>query len=145
MPEFYENEEYGHGVLPLGDQRLNSKQFGQYSVYHSLVLPGSYGSMNDHTYHELHLRDEDGDQVGRLEWSKRTGKILAVDVTQEFRRQGLATALLGHARRLSAKYGIKAPVHSNDRTDAGEAWARSLGERLPKRISSADFPNLNER
>ena len=49
-------------------------------------------------------------------------------------RKGVATALLGKAREIAGETrGVRPPRHSPDRTAAGEAWARSLVERLPKR------------
>jgi GNAT superfamily N-acetyltransferase len=71
---------------------------------------------------------------GELRWHHKTGEILGIDVHPQFRRQGIATAMLGEARRIAGETrGVRPPRHSPDRTEAGEAWARSLGERLPAR------------
>jgi ribosomal protein S18 acetylase RimI-like enzyme len=72
--------------------------------------------------------------IGQFSWHHKTGEITGVDVDPRFRRQGIATAMLGEARRVAGETrGVVQPKHSTDRTDAGEAWARSTGERLPKR------------
>jgi ribosomal protein S18 acetylase RimI-like enzyme len=72
--------------------------------------------------------------IAQMSWHHKTGEITGIDVSPPHRRQGIATAMLGEARRIAGETrGVTAPKHSTDRTDAGEAWARSLGERLPKR------------
>lgn len=60
-----------------------------------------------------------------------SGVIQAMGVHPEHRRQGVATAMLQAAH----KAGVT-PVHSPDRSDAGDAWARSLGVDLPERKSN---------
>jgi len=37
------------------------------------------------------------------------------------------------AKKLSADTGIREPIHSRHRTDAGEAWAKKVGGTIPKR------------
>jgi GNAT superfamily N-acetyltransferase len=56
------------------------------------------------------------------------GTISYVSVEKPFRRKGVATALLRRGR----KAGL-ALQHDDARSTMGDAWARSLGERLPKR------------
>ena len=55
-------------------------------------------------------------------------KIRNIFVKPEFQRQGIATALWNYAVENNLK-----PQHSVDRTNEGDAWAKSLGVRLPKR------------
>ena len=70
--------------------------------------------------------------IGSISWSHQTGEIKGVFVAPEHQRQGLATHLLTEARKVAAETrGVREPKHSTFRTKAGEAWARSLGERLP--------------
>ena len=88
-------------------------------------------SMSKYHYVEAHLNDQG---VGGMEWHAGTGKIRQITVAEEHRRKGIATALLGEGRRIaSSSRGVKSPRHSEERTNEGEAWARSLGERLPRR------------
>jgi 8-oxo-dGTP pyrophosphatase MutT (NUDIX family)/GNAT superfamily N-acetyltransferase len=71
---------------------------------------------------------------GSIRWSHKSGEIAGVDVRDEYRRQGLGTELLNRARDIAANTrGVVAPKHSVDRTDEGDAWARSTGDRLPRR------------
>lgn len=66
---------------------------------------------------------------GRLEWDASTGKILNVHVKPEYRRRGIATGMYNYAQGLDV---IK-PAHSSWRTDAGDAWAKSVGGEIPPR------------
>jgi acetyltransferase (GNAT) family protein len=69
-----------------------------------------------------------------LLWHHKTGQISNIGVPEQFQRQGIATAMYGKAKEIAGETrGVRPPRHSPDRTEAGEAWARSLGERLPKR------------
>ena len=72
--------------------------------------------------------------IGSISWHHKTGEIRGVFVGKEHQRQGIATALLHQASEVAGgTRGVTTPKHSPDRTDSGEAWARSLGGRLPKR------------
>lgn len=72
--------------------------------------------------------------LATMAWRKRSGEIHMIAVDESARRQGVATTLLERARQIASETrGVPRPRHSSDRTDAGEAWARSLGERIPKR------------
>jgi GNAT superfamily N-acetyltransferase len=72
--------------------------------------------------------------VGRIGWKAKTGEISKVEVHPTVRRQGLATELLRRAKDVAAgTRGVKPPRHSPNRTNEGEAWARSLDQRLPRR------------
>lgn len=74
--------------------------------------------------------------AGMLKWRKASpaGEIHFISVEEPYQRQGLATELLSRGRNFAqATRGLPVPKHSRDRTNAGEAWARSLGERLPRR------------
>ena len=50
------------------------------------------------------------------------------DVAVELRRHGIATAMYRHAEQAGLR-----PVHSPNRTDRGDAWARSVGGVIPPR------------
>lgn len=75
-----------------------------------------------------------GDQtVGHLDWSHKSGEVHWIGVEDTHRRQGIATALWQHAQGIAAETrGVKPPRHSTDRTTLGDAWARSVSNRLPK-------------
>jgi hypothetical protein len=92
------------------------------------------------TYHSVgveHPDFEDGTRV-RFEWhtasSKTPGKINDLWIPEEHRGKGLATAMFRFAQKEHILGNADtAPVHSADRTDAGDAWARKVGGKLPKR------------
>lgn len=72
--------------------------------------------------------------MGSFSWHHKTGEIRGLYVEPEHQRQGIATSMLGHARGLAAETrGVTSPRHSTQRTNSGEAWARSTGDRLPRR------------
>jgi GNAT superfamily N-acetyltransferase len=84
--------------------------------------------------HEVAAHTHGGDRIGHLRWNRH--EIGDVDVHEDFQRQGIATSLFQHAKIVAAENPrIPAPKHSADRTDAGDAWARSVGGRLPRRSS----------
>lgn len=64
-------------------------------------------------------------------------KIRNVYVQEDFRRKGVATGMWNYANQ----QGLK-PVHSEDRTDAGDAWAKTVSNRLPKRLG--ELPPFEE-
>jgi len=72
-------------------------------------------------------------EVGGMTWTAR--HIRNISVADDFRRQGVATALWNEGQRIAAENPrIPAPKHSAERTDAGDAWARSVGGRIPRRV-----------
>lgn len=77
--------------------------------------------------------------VGLLDWAKATGKIEKITVAKEHRRKGIATALLAEGKRVAKEKGLKEPIHSERRSEAGDAWAKSLKEPLPTRKSDREY------
>jgi hypothetical protein len=73
--------------------------------------------------------------VGELEWFSRGNNAVSnVYVREDFRRQGVATRMWDTAHEAaSSTRGVKPPKHSKDRTNAGDAWAKSVGGRVPSR------------
>lgn len=71
----------------------------------------------------------EGNPVGKLIWSAKTKEIRNIEVDSDHRRQGVATAMWNYANDLD----VPKPKHSSDRTEAGDAWARSVSRRLPPR------------
>ena len=141
--ELYDNTEWGHGNRPLFGNVLNNAQHGGLTMYYSLQLPKNAPWQSGNAYHEVKAHDEEGNEVGHLQWAPKTGKILDLYVTPVHRRQGVASALFNGAKGLASEYGVKRPQHSSDRSDQGDAWARAVGGRLPRRVTLEDFPNMN--
>jgi GNAT superfamily N-acetyltransferase len=85
------------------------------------------------------IHPQTGEVVGRMTWWEKTvanaGEIDKIDVAENYRRMGIATSMLNKAKELSqVDDNIPFPVHSATRTEMGEAWARSTGDILPKKI-----------
>ena len=76
--------------------------------------------------HRLEAVHPDHGVVGKMDWSVK--QIRNIDVEPEHRRQGIATALWEKGQSIRPT-----PKHSDQRTDAGDAWARTVGGRLPRR------------
>lgn len=74
--------------------------------------------------------------LGRMIWNSRS--ILNIDVDEQYARRGVATAMWQEGHRLAEQNArIPKPKHSSDRTAMGDAWARSVGGRLPRRKRDA--------
>lgn len=76
--------------------------------------------------------ESEGKNVGHLLWSSQQVRNIAV--SPDMQRQGIGTALWNEGHRLASENArIPKPKHSPDRTNEGDAWARSVGGRLPRR------------
>jgi len=103
------------------DEHLSGLQF-------NYVAP-SMGS----SFHELQLHlGGDLADVAHMAWTSKG--IQNIEVPPEHQRQGIGTALWNEGHRLAAEHArVPRPKHSADRTTAGDAWARSVGGRVPRR------------
>lgn len=69
--------------------------------------------------------------LGEMTWNSRS--ILKIDVP-EHTRQGVATSMWNEGHRLAEQNArVPKPKHSSDRTAMGDAWAKSVGGRLPRK------------
>ena len=72
--------------------------------------------------------------MASMSWSHKTGEIHGIHTAPEHQRQGLASTLWQEGHRLANETrGVPTPRHSAQRTRAGDAWAKSVGGRLPRR------------
>ena len=80
--------------------------------------------------HQIRAKNDAGDVIGAMTWNaKEIGKVFS-----DRKRQGVATAMWEEAHRLAGESNrIPTPKHSGQRTDEGDAWARAVGGRLPRR------------
>lgn len=79
----------------------------------------------------------DDEHVGQMYLRPRpdgSHEVSGVEVHPEMQRQGIGTGMWHEAERRGLK-----PAHSEDRTEAGDAWARKIGGHLPPREESDDF------
>lgn len=92
-------------------------------------MPDLGGSVPTHRLKAVH--PEHG-VMGQMLWSSRGIGF----VTASPQRQGTGTALWNEGHRLASEnQRIPQPKHSSDRTNAGDAWAKSVGGRLPRRTN----------
>ena len=80
--------------------------------------------------------------MGGIGWHKDTGEILGVSTEEPYRRLGVAATLFHEAKKAAREQGLVEPVHSADRSDMGQKWAKAVGGNLPKRMKLSDFPQL---
>jgi GNAT superfamily N-acetyltransferase len=102
------------------------------------LSPTQFSFVNTVGGHQI-LAHQESKPIGKLEWAEGTGKIQEVFVTKPHRRKGVATAMLTESRKVAKDKGLKVPIHSERRSDAGENWAKSLGEKLPERKSDREY------
>ena len=99
--------------------------FNKYETFTARILEEG---RKDVLLHKLSATNIDNIEIGRLVWHDSNGEIEKLWVSPEHRRQGIATELWDTAQSMNP-----APQHSPWRTDAGEAWARSITNELPER------------
>lgn len=137
MSEFH--SEYGWGWFPA-HTKLNPKQFKSHAHYSIAIDDGIHRNTTNYGLgvHGVTMYDnnpdEGGNRIGELTWSAKRGEILDVHVDPAHRRKGVATALLHAAHKVASMKNVLPPVHSNDRSDMGEKWAKAVGGQLPPRM-----------
>jgi len=88
---------------------------------------GEYG--REHTINAVNAA---GETMGEMAWHSKY--ITHLETFPRFQRQGVATAMWHEGQRMAAENAkIPKPKHSGDRTTSGDAWARSVGGKLPRR------------
>jgi hypothetical protein len=106
----------------MSHDAINEEQFGDYKLRYekpNMDLPRHLITASKGPHDE---------PVGMMSWHPQKHHVTGVNVDEEHRRQGLATAMWNMSQSIRPK-----PVHSADRTNAGDAWAKSVGGRLPRR------------
>lgn len=98
---------------------LNPIQFGNLTIQHDPLR-----------YHTITASSPSGRNAGYLMWEKpgdhngNTPTITSVKVSGQYRRKGVATAMLQHAREY-----VPDLQHSHALTDDGKAWTTGLKEK----------------
>jgi hypothetical protein len=96
-----------------GDER----SFGEYTMRYRTTDEGERRPR-----HVIEVFHPDSDQpVGKLSWRGSTRKVESIDVSGPHQRKGVATAMWGWSQEMSPK-----ARHSDDQTDQGKAWVKSL-------------------
>ena len=92
----------------------------------------TYDTGESYKTHRVTAKAPAGNIAGTMTWNHR--EVQSVDVVPDFRRQGVATAMWQEGHRMAGEVkSIPTPKHSSQRTNAGDAWAKSVGGRLPRR------------
>lgn len=81
--------------------------------------------------HHIDAHDQDGNMVGSMDWNKRSKRVTNISVSTRLRRQGIASNMWDLANQTAQEKGQVGPQHSYERTDLGDAWAKSVGGRVP--------------
>lgn len=87
--------------------------------------------------HQITAYNEHGESVGWLRWSGPEGgtftkphEITALGVSKEYQRQGIASEMYRQAKDIS-------PIeHSSKRTWQGERFAKSTGDKVPRKADA---------
>jgi len=108
---------------------LSPKQFS----YAFTFVPSTQGE------HHKVLAHHGEQRVGIMKWDPENGNVEDIQVHPEHRRRGVATGMWNfaqtHVRPQTPGLGyaddVIAPKHSVERTESGNAWAKSTGDKLP--------------
>ena len=117
---------------------LPTLNFNQFSPHvYMKHAPSSEGP----NYHTMDMFSGEPGKVkskvmGSMNWHKDTGEISGITVNKPYRRLGVANTMFHEAHRLSRENGLVGPVHSQDRTNEGDAWAAQTGTSMPERRRS---------
>jgi hypothetical protein len=118
---------------PSAPRNLSGVQFRHY--------PGDSSGFN----HNLVAKNSEGQHLGSIKWNGRTGRVNLISVNEDYRGLGVGTSLWERANKLSEMHGTPALQHSNDRTIAGDAWAKKVGGKLTKLKSDRARQNQARR
>ena len=113
----------------------NNADFHGYDIsYQGPIYSSLYGDGQNSEVLSVTAKHPDHGEVGHFYWHPRTGKIRDVLVMGEHQGKGIATQMYKVAQQTaSTTKGVPTPKHSQDRTDAGDKWARTVGGALPRR------------
>ena len=127
----------GDGRWSIKPTELPTLNFHQFEPHVKFSAAHEYSNFGRNTHAvEMYSHAPDSPKnrgLGTLEWHARTGEILNVGVRRSARRLGVANTLFQEAHKAAREQGLVAPVHSNDRSDEGEIWAKQAGGEVPPR------------
>lgn len=100
-----------------------------------------YSSTDD--LHRIDVINKSG-AVGYIEWDKSNGEVEKIYVGRPYRRLGIATHLWELAVDWAKEHNELEPEHSSRRTKEGDAFARSIGGRIPHLTDDIDGWSRND-
>jgi len=125
--------EYEGGfVKPVSLPTLNFHQFNP----HVQFTNAKYVNAQGEPIHRIRMVDVTPHGqwgMGELRWHGHTGEITNVETEPDYQRLGVANTLLAEAKAAAKKHGLMEPVHSSNRTDEGNKWAKATKDKLPRR------------
>jgi len=127
------NYDSGDGRWSVRPTSLPTLNFHQFEPHIRFSQAGPY-SNNGSKVHVVEVEDHshpDAPSIGKMGWHKDTGEITGISVHSKYRRLGVAATMFHEAKNLAREHGLTEPVHSDDRTDEGDAWARAVGGTIP--------------
>ena len=113
---------------------LPTLNFHQFDPHVRFSRAGDYSNHGTRV-HVVEIEDHshpDQPRIGSIGWHKDTGEITGVNVHSKYQRQGVASTMFHEAKNIAREQGLVEPVHSNDRTEQGDAWAKAVGGHLPR-------------
>jgi ribosomal protein S18 acetylase RimI-like enzyme len=111
---------------------LNFHQFNPHVQFTSAGYVNSHGEPI-HRIRMVDVGSRSQFQMGKLHWNANTGEIQNVETDPNYQRLGVANTMLAEAKEAAKLHGLMPPVHSSNRTDEGQAWAKATKEKLPRR------------
>lgn len=100
-------------------------------------LQYKYVKNEDTNEHRLNFFNKAG-AVGYIEWDMDDGEIGKIFVGTPYRRLGVATHMWETAQEWADEHNETPPEHSSRRTKEGDAWAQSVGGRVPDLTDDID-------
>lgn len=100
-------------------------------------LKQKYTLSEDDNTHKISLSNNAG-AVGYIEWDIDDGEVQKIFVGTPYRRLGVATHLWELANEWAEANGATPPEHSSRRTKEGDAFANSIGGRIPDLTDDVD-------
>ena len=112
----------------------------QWELGKDLILHYAPGGMFDTHKHRWALQSNKSKKLLSVMDTNDTGEINRIETSPRHRRKGYATKLFNVATAYSGHVGLPAPQHSDERTNAGEKWAKAMGAPPAKNlIASRQF------
>ena len=119
-------------MKPVSLPTLNFHQFNPHVQFNASDYVNAHGE----PIHRIRMVDVTPHgpwSMGELRWHGHTGEITNVETEPDYQRLGVANTLLEEARRAAKEHGLESPVHSSNRTEDGQAWAKATKDKLPRR------------
>lgn len=115
-------------VLDKSTGSLHKEAIPEGMRYH--FAPAGTDDAMDHKVEAL-IPNEKGhlESAGYLQWHRNHGMVSMVSTPDEYRGQGIATALWEKAHEISGQRGLTPPRHSDVKSPAGIGWSRSVDQR----------------